>query len=250
MRDTIIANIGLLSFWTGFFSIIDVTVGKKFKNSISEFIFGFHNLDFSTFEFNVINGLLSPFILDEKLSKRRVIMFTIANSILLIIFFWGFFFTSDSYKSNMFDESFGIGLFIVILSIVFVLFSTLCLPFDLFSIFITKRLFWKKKNSVHIIFIKMILDVLLSVFAVVIMWIAVAVFIEAGPFGLIMLLQVQSVVILTLVYFITIFIGIVLRAFIVFTSLNRYTVLYTSLHESPFTFIGIIFGIISIVSTA
>ncbi|WP_299031367.1 hypothetical protein [uncultured Sulfitobacter sp.] len=237
MGDLLFEKLGILTFWIGIFGVFDAIVDKKAKANLAEFVFGFHDKSVKDFENNVISSLLSVFVKNDKLKWKRIFLLSLAYSFLSVGGLGVFAYQSVESGDN--PSLWVVGLFGLIFLLVVAIIS---FPLDIYSIYVTKRLFWNKNNSIFGNIIKIVFDVALSLMPILI---GVASMFFSDGFSFIYmaaLFQFPSVLSITIIQIITLIFGIIARSTIRLTKLNQYTVLYTNLHESPFTFLGILSG--------
>jgi len=249
---------------TGLFTLLDLFVEKNAKAKVAEYVFGFGSVNLAGFENNTINALLSPLKIEGRVSHKRVLFrYSGIISILITIFTIVSIFilphTEDS-KSILheFIEAF---IFLPVMALIF-------WPFDCWSLWVTNKIFSEKKSASLFSFIgRILLDILITLLPL-----AVAL---AGLyfFGTIMkpvtgnapetgitywvffiafffiALNVMGSLLVTFVQLLTLILGVFLRTALRVTKLNQHIAMISRAHEFPFTFIGLVLGIMGAVTT-
>lgn len=85
-----IEYLGLMATCIAIFGAFDLLTTVKQKDSISNYIFGFHDILGEKFELVVIRALLGVMITDGRLKKTRVLIFSLMSGFLFMIFLFIF----------------------------------------------------------------------------------------------------------------------------------------------------------------
>ena len=260
--------LGVITFWVGVIGFFDLVVEKKSKTYISEFIFGFHDKTAHWFEINVINALLAVFIKNERLRLFRVFLFSYAATLFCLaglVIFITMSTENISFSVAVSNITIGfIGGFVdqtpvgVSSSTLLLLLPFFVFPVDWFSLWVTKRLFWRKNVSSLSYFGRLVLDVALSssMFLVVLALIVLEVMPDVSDgqnswLGFVVLpimLQWPTTIFLNILQVLILVFGVILRLVLIATRLNQYTVLHTRLHEAPFAFLGLLVGLANVLT--
>ena len=259
-------SLGTITFWVGLIGFFDVVVEKRYKTAMAEFVFGFHNLSAARFESGVIDGLLSVFIRDGRLSLRRVWVYSIFATTLCMVFLGALVHMSNAkvgfWQALGATPSRFIGLIgaeptanqVLPAWVGLAVIPFFALPADYLSIWLTKTFFWRKARRIWSFMFWFVLDVALSLCPIVLVAVVtgqlnLTEFDRSNPLSYVLLiflggalLQLPSTIFVSLVQLFTVLLGMLTRFVLIATRLNSYTVLMTRLHEAPFSFIGLLIG--------
>lgn len=250
---------------TGIFTILDLFIEENAKAKVAEFVFGFGDTNFSGFESNAIRALLSPFKINGRLSYKRIFFrYSCLISVLLTIFalFLTYVIKVDFFKSS-YDSVFLEALeLLVSIPLVAVLFW----PFDCWSLKVTDKIFGSKQSSSALQFIgRVVADVLITLLPLALVaaglyllvvtssvtegtqeyTVLMAVFVGISIF---IVLNVFGSLFVTIVQLLTLGIGVFLRVILRLTKLNQHIAMISRAHEFPFTFMGLVLGVIISIS--
>jgi hypothetical protein len=137
-----IAIFSFMLMFIAFSTAIDRIMLDIDKKSISAFVSKGVGANFSDFESSVISSAISLFLKEERLSNRIIFLYSIIASYFVL--------TSTalylSYMEGLLDvfrvvEVLLIGILVAVPS------AYLSFPSDVFSFYITKKIFWRKKNT-------------------------------------------------------------------------------------------------------
>jgi len=257
--------ISIFTTITGLFTLLDLFVEKDAKAKVAEYVFGFGNANLAGFEYNTINALLSPLKVDGRVSYKRVLFRysgVIAILITAISFFSLFLLPEPEEAESIFRRTFNVIVNIPIMVLIF-------WPFDCWSLWVTNKVFSEKKSSSLFSFIgRVLIDVLITLMPLVIASIGlyflfnpivlipedtseltIAAWISTWAFAFIFFNVIGSLLV-TAVQLLTLTLGVLLRTVLRLTKLNQHVAMVSSVHEFPFTFIGLVMGVIGAVTTA
>lgn len=259
--DGLINFLGTITLFTGLFGIIDAGAKNHLRAGVAEYIFGFHNKTFRNFDQKTIQALLSVFVRDNRLRKIRILIFSYLFSVGCLVAFLSLFVWFSASGQATYSASVAHLLNMAIrpkspdeVRIVFLLFGVLPLAaylFDLYSLWISKKLFWNRNFGLLLTPVLILADILLSVAPFLILAFATTLpFISAdnflgGFFVIGAFFQVPSMVFINFVQISVLLFGSMFRLLVTLTKLNRYTVLVTNFHEYPFTFLGLMIGLMT-----
>lgn len=245
-----IESLSVISTFVGLFALMDLLVEDKQKNIVAEYVFGFREHNFELFEQRLIQGLLDIYVKNNRLRFFRIILFYSIVGI-LIIWSWMFF------KFDHLDLIERDGIDEYVLSGATSLFFMFCLsyPSDLWSVWVTKQIFYKKKRKFPISIFWIFLDIFLSL-GVIIILVTIFSWLPVGSDGLIFgmialeayslfMAAVTATIMMSLILLLMLPLGFGLRASMKITKLNTPIALYTKAHNYPFTFVGLIAGILT-----
>ncbi|MEL7728188.1 hypothetical protein AAG612_01480 [Citromicrobium bathyomarinum] len=129
-------------------SIIDQLLGEKARVSAARYAFGWVKGGFSEFESSFITGLISWFCSRsdiEKISKVRVFFLSLFVSTFYFIFLFLFNGTGVLGPEDMlWTASHPLWIVLIVSSIACVLLALISFPFDFYSIYVSKKLFYYK----------------------------------------------------------------------------------------------------------
>lgn len=263
------AHVATILTFVGGFGLLDKLIDRDRRAKVAEFVFGFHSATFTSFERGVIDAIVYVFIRDEKIWLTRVFIFSCVSSLLSIWvlaaldsiaseetnFFESFAHVPvsmfDTFQTAVLDGQWRIFLIFFFPFVVF--------PFDLFSLFVTKRLFWKRKRHPILLAPFVFLDLILSLipflaFLFLIGQLDVPNNLDDLSFGMALFvmmlvgvaLQTPSTVLLSIIQIMVLVLGVLLRLVSLTTRMNQRVALVGRLHENPFGFIGLLVGLLVI----
>lgn len=252
------------------FFVIDAIVDQKAKTRISEYIFGFHKISIGNFEARLVAALLSPFLIDGRVSWKRVIPYSIIS--------WHFTFaiflvTGDAYlnpnpknSTNILshllgaffrdiEEAFSTGRGLYILSsglVILVIIPAFSSPVDYIFMRLGTRFIHfgesKKALGVRLFLLAIgILSLAPSALSIGFMYFFFGVGdnptdtlpgLLLGSLMFSVAMQFGSGFLFGAVVFLIISTSVILRFLIIITGLNKYLILISDIHKYPFTFIG------------
>jgi len=225
------------------FGIFDLLLEEKTKRKLSLYIFGFHDLTFWEFENKLIKGLMKHFIIDSKISPKRVFLYsiTVATVLYSIAIFYGH--INNDKELNLSD----IANPLVYVSIIFI--SIITYPLDLWSLWITKRLFVDINNSAKFWFIFVLIDLFLSALPALLIFGFISQNMNNNHAYMLILAIMGgvasfSIVMISFIQILSNVVGFIIRSILIFTRINSYTAMYTKAHDFPLTFIGFIIGVV------
>lgn len=245
-------QLGLISTFIGIFGLLDILVDEKHKNSFSEYLFGFKNHDYRFFERNIITGFVKIFISNERLNLARVFFFyTLPGLAIIQIWIWSGITGSQFVET---DDKIGFLSDVFKLFIPMVLFSFVS---DIWSVLITKKLFFNKNHEFPYSIIRVFADVLFSLvlpftLLVLCIWlIALTQFtVTEDIYGLALPISLYaaalSSIALSLLTLIVLLVGVGIRCLLKLTRINIPIALWTKFHNYPFTFLGVLVGLIGV----
>ena len=243
------------------FSVIDIVLPKHYREKVAEYVFGFHNASFSSFELGLLQGYISAFFRNGEIRFTRLLIWSFGTSAIACLFIHSFYFQTflDLARNEgnwfaaliyanaveFFRSSWGIFLVLGALSLTF--FN------DLLSLKITYRIFFGRSYPPSILALPFLLDLVASNLLVIAAFVVLP-DLASGFFhslgseitfegfvlvGLLMSMAISAVFHSLLLLFLLVF-GTLLRAFLMITKLNRPLVLVSDLHKYPCTFIGLV----------
>lgn len=264
-REIMFQLLSIFTTITGLFTLLDLFVEKNAKAKVAEYVFGFGSANLAGFEYNTINALLSPLKIDGRLSYKRVLFrYSAIIAILInVIPFFGIFLFPEKENSDsisILNEILEVAFYIPLMTLVF-------WPFDCWSLWVTNKIFSVKKSSSLFSFIGRVLsDVLITLLPlaiatagfyslVVLMGLftenalktGIAYWIFYGTLFFIILNLLGSLLV-TIAQLLTLILGVFLRAILRLTKLNQHIAMISRAHEFPFTFIGLVLGVLGAVS--
>lgn len=260
-------EVAFIGLCLGIFGFLDAVVEHKYKTQVAEFVFGFHNISLTNFEGGSINGLLSVLIKNDKIVLWRVALYCFVITCISLLV-WSSVALANTTGENFFavlqkyaldgrklfasQEDGGAGITSTLL-----LLPILTLPIDYFSVWITKKIFWQKRIKLYYVFPKILLDIAISLMPILVagFGIFLAVVVQKssmstyfntiiGYYLIAALIQLPSSVLINLLQISILIVGLFSRVLLVLTKLNSYTVIFSRLHEVPFSFIGLIVGLL------
>jgi hypothetical protein len=159
-------TLGKIGGTAGFFAIFDALARKEHKKRISDFLFARQKATFSSFESGVIRALMDPFLRNGQLVFSRVLLLSFGSTFVLLAAYlisarvW-----SDPDYDIWWLLVFGAALVLV------------CWPFDVFSLYVTKRVFVDRQPAFPATVLWLGVDLAISVvpvlFAAILLYVAV-----------------------------------------------------------------------------
>lgn len=233
-------------------AILDLAVGKKLRNLVAYYVFGFEDRPFREFESHAIAALLSPLMKDGRLAPLRiVIVFFVINEIFGRAFFGAL--TEIIGDLSLPEDVTGLQFGPTKTSKFFFLAST-SIVFDWISLLIKKRIFVDRVVT----------------FPMTIPWVATDLFLSSGAYWIVsyVILTVSfqltsgwilaisqffaialassalsaSIISILQIFFLSV--GVIFRSILVLTRVNRIFMMHTEFIGAPFTFCGFFFGVI------
>lgn len=241
----------LITTITGLFTILDLFVEKNARAKVAEYVFGFGSVDLSGFEHNVIQSLLSPLKIDNKLSVRRLFfrysllvaaLFSTIHLILVHLLNIELLQSANSTFVGDLVEN------IVAIPLIALIFW----PFDIWSIWVTNNIFGQSESGTPIkFFFRTLKDVFMTLLPLLVIGIFLAlsfkplmsIYPDLTPilftivimFGLVNCLGSLLITIVQLSILVT---GILTRNLLKLTRINQRIAMVSRAPEFPFTFIG------------
>lgn len=249
--NSFIEYISIFLAIVGPFSFIDSLMSHKAKNKISEFVFGFHDVTFRSFESASVEALVGSFFKDGRIRYWRTLIVSVLASASIS---WMFYLNEAWSDSENQERSFLYGILFLSFTSFFVDLINLQASYYVY--------FYQKKIRSYLL--KFVVDFFLSMSLIVISGSAFFAMIVIGTallnggsaesfyenstiFVILFMGSFFSVLTASSIFFIVrlliLAIGILVRSLIFVTKLNSYAVLYTSAHEHPLTFIASIFAL-------
>ena len=257
-------TLGAVATIAGLFGLFDAIVDRPTRIRVGEFLFGFHAITARRFERDVVTAVLSPFVRGGRLRRGRVAAASYAATLASMV---GVLAVTLAMKGGrtvaevvadapagwlaMADAGSVFGR-LAPLAIVLLLCA---LPLDLFSLWVTKTLFWGRDVSALGSVLLVVVDAVLSSLPFFLAIAAGEAFglddglMEPNPANAViavaiagMLLQYPSTILLTLIQIAVLATAVLVRLLLLLTRLNRWTVLHTRLYEIPLTFVGLVLG--------
>jgi len=245
-----IETLGILGTFIGVFGIFDVLVEKKHKYKISEYIFGFSDVSFVQFEQNSIQGLVNIFVTETSLKFLKIFFFYTLVGFFICYFI---FFQAEDVSEIIEEDD---DIFIYHIFAFFLLILTCSYLCDLYSIWITKRIFYNKRrafpSSVKWIFIDVLLSMLpsLSLAVLLIYLINQNDDLNYGiPIAVFIFLSSLPSILMSLITLVILMVGFLLKGITRLTYINRGVAMVSKAHEFPFTYFGLFAGILAVLLT-
>lgn len=243
--ENLIAFVGTTGAFVALFGLLDLFIEDKLRFKISEYIFGIHEITFRDFENNVIHILMSPYVKESKLQPLKVLT---RYSTLGALIFCVLLASSGGQNSNTIVNV------ILINLVLFCVLTIFSWPFDMWSLKVTSFLFLKKPRTFPISIFYIILDFaftwapafLVAPIFKLFLWTVdlpgSEYFMLGAIGGLLASLLTSSLV--TYLQIIVIGLGVSLRLLVKLTKLNTLIAMNSKTHEYPFTFLGLITGLL------
>ncbi len=244
MRGAIVEVLATIGAPVTIGALLDQMVDPRHRDYIAEFLFGFRNRSFREFESKVIAGLLSVFMREDRLSVRKVLIYSLLSSLVVCIAFAVYL---NGLEGDVAMNLFGVA---VVSSLMLGLMSA---PFDYASLWITKRIFLEMRPEFPMTIPAILADIILSCIPYLFGLAAWVLFTRGGIeiFFIGQLFELAWVGIGVSI-FNSILISIVQIVILVFASAVRLLMLLASLSGAlavrsqllrmPFAFIALIFG--------
>lgn len=241
----------------GFFALFDLLASREARNTVADYVFGFHGVTMRQFENSTVRAGLATVLNDGRISGLRVLRMSAimaAVTATLAISSGG---ESFLYLFGMLPKS-------LLIEPLFIIFMTVAsIPSDILSIRVTKGLFIDGWLSILPYILRIFLDALVS--AVLIVALGGVYFLimtevmpalptiygqvvtegyEVNAFTRVFLISAFAVsafstLCITTLQLIVLVVGIILRGLLLLTQLSSPLVLHTRLYDAPFTFVGI-----------
>lgn len=266
--EKIIAHYGSI---IGAFAVFDSFIDPRVKGKLSEYIFGFHNVGVKCFEENLICSFIGFFLSSSlKIKLQRVLVVSFFVSPIIVLTFMGDSFADGIRRtiSVVFEVNAGDNFLIYLLAIILI--AIVSFPADILNMLVSKQIYYKA-NFVENIWAKAALDALISGLVVSIVlyglyksiplishflmlfvdfssqpsYLSVG-YITKNVYSGTLVSMLASVIFLFGVKFLALVTGFCIRSIIMLTKINSYTILYTNAHNFPFTFLALVWCLISI----
>jgi len=247
---------------TAFFYLFDQLAEEKDKNTISWYLFGFFDVNFEQFDRSCISFILGLFRnrSNNFLLWRIFALSFISTSMSFCVLYYIFNIGAEESEAreltaNLFFDlmdapSGEVLFFIFIIGTI----SLVSLPFDYISLRISSFIFEERTlvgwKLIFGIFIDAILSFSIFILPLYFIYFHSGIFETksvnfSAPFLILMgtIISSLSVLVFSIFQIILLFFGLIIRFFVIFTRLNRLTVIRSNSHKYPFTYIGILFGV-------
>jgi hypothetical protein len=243
MVDAIVEIGGIAAF----FAVFDVLARDEHKRAISDFLFARRHATFRSFETNAIRALMEPFLREGKLLPRRILVlsFTVCTVMLVFSFFLA-------------ELTIGLWQRVILYVTAIPVLALLCWPFDVFSLYVTRRMFIDRAPMFPMTVLWVICDLIVSIAPVLAGFVAIGVYLDfdladvrsAALLIPLIAFYVNGVTstIITILQVLTLAFGTFLRVILSVFRLFGFLADPAKLAEFPFTAIGLLTGVMTTVA--
>lgn len=233
-------------------AVLDQVVNRDHREAVAMYVFGFQNRSFPDFERNLIVSLMSPFLKSNgKLRLWAVYVASIIITFAILV------------ATNWDSETMGLVSVAAYAFLLAVAWSIATFPLDLFSYWITKKLLIDRKPRFPVSILVVMSDIFLSMSPYLLLVVVfrfasetvVAVFstflsptteTAVGLFFVFLVLLMSAIIsaAISIVQIVVLVVSLCIRGVVGFTQFNNVLAMHSRIHNFPFTFIGLITGLI------